>query len=374
MLIHSDKSEKVNDPFQKPVKANSQANAKSPFQFVDNRSETMLQKTMQQMADKTKGDMDDQLFNPKQKMRENYGVSQFKKSVGMNVGSSDLVKQPNDTGLPNQLKSGIENLSGYSMDDVKVHYNSGKPAQLQAHAFAQGTDIHLASGQEKHLAHEAWHVVQQKQGRVKPTLQMKGGVSINDDHGLEREADLMGQKAEQNDGDFQDSQLIENPRLTHLSIQKKQIIQLVLSEEQLIDFYNEKLYQGKILSEILEENDYLDDDEKEQLGTYFYNRDKDLAKSKRVKDALDSIDKSTKMSRWDYDGKTYHLNFTTETHHVTEEGNPKKHYFFEGTGADIQPKQCTPEERGRNSKESKFTFSSLPEEVRDFVKTYWYKL
>jgi hypothetical protein len=46
---------------------------------------------------------------------------------------------------------GIENLSGFSMSDVKVHYNSDKPAQLQAHAYAQGTDIHLASGQEKHL-------------------------------------------------------------------------------------------------------------------------------------------------------------------------------------------------------------------------------
>jgi hypothetical protein len=37
----------------------------------------------------------------------------------------------NNTGLPDNLKSGIENLSGFSMDDVKVHYNSEKPAQLQ---------------------------------------------------------------------------------------------------------------------------------------------------------------------------------------------------------------------------------------------------
>ena len=51
-----------------------------------------------------------------------------------------------------------------------------RPAQLQAHAFAQGADIHMAPGQEKHLPHEAWHVVQQKQGRVKPTVQMKGKV------------------------------------------------------------------------------------------------------------------------------------------------------------------------------------------------------
>jgi hypothetical protein len=81
------------------------------------------------------------------------------------------------------------------MDDVKVHYNSSKPAQLNAHAYAQGTDIHVASGQEKHLPHEAWHVVQQKQGRVKPTMQLKAKVNINDDKSLEKEADVMGEVA-----------------------------------------------------------------------------------------------------------------------------------------------------------------------------------
>jgi hypothetical protein len=101
----------------------------------------------------------------------------------------------NRTGLPDNLKSGIENLSGYSMDDVTVHYNSPEPAQLQAHAYAQGADIHLAPGQEQHLPHEAWHVVQQKQGRVQPTQQLKGKVNINDDTGLEKEADVMGKKA-----------------------------------------------------------------------------------------------------------------------------------------------------------------------------------
>jgi len=106
-----------------------------------------------------------------------------------------IQKKENNTGLPDALKTGIEKLSGMSMDDVKVHHNSDKPAQLQAHAYAQGTEIHLASGQEKHLPHEAWHVVQQKQGRVKPTMQMKGKVNVNDDAGLEKEADVMGAKA-----------------------------------------------------------------------------------------------------------------------------------------------------------------------------------
>lgn len=100
----------------------------------------------------------------------------------------------NRTGMPDKLKSGIESLSGMAMDNVRVHYNSPKPTQLQALAYAQGTDIHLAPGQERHLPHEAWHVVQQAQGRVKPTMSL-GGVQINDSKSLEAEADTMGDKA-----------------------------------------------------------------------------------------------------------------------------------------------------------------------------------
>ena len=104
-------------------------------------------------------------------------------------------KKKNTTGLPDQLKEGLENLSGIAMDDVKVHYNSAQPAQLQAHAYAQGTDIHVEPGQEQHLPQEAWHVVQKKQGRVQPTKQMKGSTEINDDSKLEAEADRMGDEA-----------------------------------------------------------------------------------------------------------------------------------------------------------------------------------
>jgi hypothetical protein len=100
----------------------------------------------------------------------------------------------NRTGLPDRLKAGIERLSGMAMGDVSVHYNSSKPAQVQALAYTQGANIHLGPGEEEHLPHEAWHVVQQKQGRVKPTLQAKG-VAINDDDGLEREATAQGAKA-----------------------------------------------------------------------------------------------------------------------------------------------------------------------------------
>lgn len=147
----------------------------------DKRPASILQRKLQGMAN------------------ESPSVRQLKSMQDMakndSLTSPPIQKKENKTGLPDQLKSGIENLSGYSMDDVKVHYNSDKPAQLNAHAYAQGTDIHLAPGQEKHLPHEAWHVVQQKQGRVKPTMQMKGKVNVNDDEGLEKEADAMGGKA-----------------------------------------------------------------------------------------------------------------------------------------------------------------------------------
>ncbi len=99
-------------------------------------------------------------------------------------------------GLPPTLQSGMENLSGMALDHVQVHYNSSAPAQLGALAHTQGSDIHIAPGQEQHLPHEAWHVVQQAQGRVKPTIDV-GGTPVNDDAGLEAEADRMGAQAAQ---------------------------------------------------------------------------------------------------------------------------------------------------------------------------------
>lgn len=114
---------------------------------------------------------------------------------GLQMKSEPTVQQkPNNTGLPDNLKAGVENLSGYSMDDVKVHYNSSQPATVQALAYTQGTDIHVAPGQEQHLPHEAWHVAQQMAGRVEPTTEI-GGMPVNDNVGLEHEADVMGAKA-----------------------------------------------------------------------------------------------------------------------------------------------------------------------------------
>lgn len=122
-------------------------------------------------------------------------LTQHKQNSAAASSSKPLQLKENKTGLPDNLKTGVENLSGMSMDHVKVHYNSSQPAQLNALAYAQGSNIHVAPGQEKHLPHEAWHVVQQAQGRVQPTKQFKLGVQVNDDPDLEHEADVMGKKA-----------------------------------------------------------------------------------------------------------------------------------------------------------------------------------
>jgi hypothetical protein len=96
--------------------------------------------------------------------------------------------------LPTLLKAGLEALSGLDLSGVRVHYHSLGPAQFNALAYTQGQEIHIAPGQERHLPHEGWHAVQQMRGQVKRTAQVRG-VALNDDRGLEQEADVMGAKA-----------------------------------------------------------------------------------------------------------------------------------------------------------------------------------
>lgn len=157
--------------------------------FVDNRTALATQRKLTDAIDQSPRSVAQDALA----MQMNKGARAVAQRNQMETASGGSA---NNTGLPDSLKSGVESLSGFAMDDVRVHYNSAQPAQLQAHAYAQGTDIHVGPGQERHLPHEAWHVVQQKQGRVAATMQAKG-VSINDDRGLEAEADAMGARAAQ---------------------------------------------------------------------------------------------------------------------------------------------------------------------------------
>ena len=170
---------------KKEVKNSSQ---ESPFQpqndlavqLMDNRPEAIQLQQIQESADN--GILNDE-------------IAQLQATAdASSTSTAPFQFKENNTGLPDNLKSGMENLSGMSLDHVKVHRNSDKPAAVQAHAYAQGSDIHLASGQEKHLPHELGHVVQQTEGRVRPTTSVNG-MAVNDSTTLEKEADSMGARA-----------------------------------------------------------------------------------------------------------------------------------------------------------------------------------
>lgn len=183
-------------------------NGEGALEFADNRQNGILQavsEPVQRLEDEDEM-LQGKFKNPVQREEDEDGLLQGKfeqpvQRLGdeeedelMQGKFAEPVQKKNETGMPDTLKAGIEDLSGFAMDDVRVHYNSDKPATVQALAYTQGTDIHVAPGQEQHLPHEAWHVAQQMAGRVEPTTEV-GGLPVNDNAALEHEADVMGAKA-----------------------------------------------------------------------------------------------------------------------------------------------------------------------------------
>lgn len=89
--------------------------------------------------------------------------------------------------------------SAYIPPSVNIHKDSSQAKEMGAKAFAQGSDIHFAPGQfnpesrsgQELIGHELGHVVQQKEGKVKPNFEVKGK-PVNNDAGLEKEADSFG--------------------------------------------------------------------------------------------------------------------------------------------------------------------------------------
>jgi hypothetical protein len=152
-----------------PVQEAKEASSLGEMEYVDSRASTFQLIQLQAAADdQGKGSRITQLQSKSAQFTGLSRVAQLQTKSYSKVSTTQpsvVQREENKTGLPDGLKSGMESISGMSLSDVKVHRNSDKPAQLQAHAYAQGTDIHLGPGQEKHLPHELGHVVQQKEGR-----------------------------------------------------------------------------------------------------------------------------------------------------------------------------------------------------------------
>lgn len=181
---------------------------KNALEFADNRQNRMLQalaEPVQSLEDEDEM-LQGKFENPVQREEDEAELLQGKfEQPAQRLGDEEddelmqgkfetPEQKRNETGMSDNLKAGIEDLSGFAMDDVRVHYNSPEPATVQALAYTQGTDIYVAPGQEQHLPHEAWHVAQQMAGRVEPTTEVSG-LPVNDCIELEHEADVMGARA-----------------------------------------------------------------------------------------------------------------------------------------------------------------------------------
>jgi len=76
--------------------------------------------------------------------------------------------------LPAELQSSLGSSLGVDFSQVRV-FEGPHVSSINAVAFTRGAEIHFAPGEYRPgttagrelLAHEAWHVVQQQQGRVK---------------------------------------------------------------------------------------------------------------------------------------------------------------------------------------------------------------
>ena len=166
----------------------------------------------------------------------------------------------NKTGIPDTMKVGFENLSGFSFDDVRVHYNSPKPAQLQALTYTQDSEIHIAPGQEKHLGHELGHVAQQKQRHVQPTTQLQG---VNENKGFERETDSTGEKAGHSYEKHNDSKdkIIKDPIVQRMLIINNKIItmeelnEIIRYENTIFSFLKEDTITRQAIKIWIEEKD-----------------------------------------------------------------------------------------------------------------------
>ncbi|MEM9489870.1 MAG: DUF4157 domain-containing protein [Myxococcota bacterium] len=126
---------------------------------------------------------------------------QRKESADFSGGECQIEATSSGEPLPEEVRAEMESVMGMDFSAVRIHVGP-QAESIGALAFTRGMDIFFAPGQyqpsseegQRLLGHELTHVVQQAQGRVTTTMAV-GGIHINDDVSLEREADAVGARA-----------------------------------------------------------------------------------------------------------------------------------------------------------------------------------
>jgi hypothetical protein len=137
-------------------------------------------------------------------VEQTYGAVQRKatEKTTEELGASPTAERSGSgQGLPDPVRGKMERAFSADFSGVSVR-ESSEASALGAQAFTRGSEVVFAPGHyhpdsergQSLIGHELAHVVQQSEGRVAPTIQGKG-IALNDDAGLEAEADDLGARA-----------------------------------------------------------------------------------------------------------------------------------------------------------------------------------
>lgn len=140
--------------------------------------------------------------NPLQRRCFAWVAAGSNRAVQRQQAEAPVVRKKNTTGMPDGLIARMQGAFQRDFSHVTVHPSSPKAPAVGALAYTQGSDIHFAPGQfrpessagRELIGHELAHVVQQREGRVAPTCEV-AGMPVNDNPGLEAEADVQGKRA-----------------------------------------------------------------------------------------------------------------------------------------------------------------------------------
>lgn len=175
-------------------------------QFTDPRPEAMASRALRDLADgspqvRAAADLQ-QLANRHSAATRGPSGGAVQRKAGASAGEGRTLPSAGPArALRPDLRATMEASFGMDFSSVRVHEGARAPA-MGALAYTQGSQIHFAPGSyqpdsqsgRELLGHEMAHVVQQARGRVQATGAVNG-VPLNDDPGLEREADVLGRHA-----------------------------------------------------------------------------------------------------------------------------------------------------------------------------------
>ncbi len=131
-------------------------------------------------------------------------VSKIQPKLMKGDGKEKISSEETSSGiLPDELKQKMEGSFGQDFSNVTIHKDSSSARDINAKAYTQGSEIHFAPGEynpgskegQELIGHELTHVVQQGQGKVGQGEINGKGLEINQNSGLEKEADDAGKRA-----------------------------------------------------------------------------------------------------------------------------------------------------------------------------------